>query len=350
MSGSAELPRLLLVGHFLSSVTLGSRSVIEDLADHLRHASPGLLCVSPYRSGWARGAHLLAVALRRRSEFDVAVVDVYSGRAFRWAELAAALLRRRRCPFVFVLRGGGLAGFAGRHPARTRRCLRKADVVAVPSRFLLEGMRPYRDDLLLLPNPVDLPRYPFRRRAPARPKLVWLRALQTLYNPTMGPKVLARLRPDFPDLHLTMIGPDKGDGSRRRILETARRLGVRGHLSLPGGVAKAVVPDWLNQADVFLNTTDVDNTPVSVLEAMACGLCVVSTDVGGLPHLLEDGEDALLVPRGDATGMADAVRRVLTDPTLAARLSENARRAVEPFDWGTVRPRWEALLRSLARA
>jgi glycosyltransferase involved in cell wall biosynthesis len=347
LSRSAELPRLLLVGHFLSA-TPGSRSVIEDLADRLRPASPGLVCVSPYRSGWARGAHLLAVALRRRSEFDVAVVDVYSGRAFRWAELAAALLRRRRCPFVFVLRGGGLAGFAGRHPSRARRCLQKAAAVAAPSRFLLERLRPYRDDLLLLPNPLDLPRYPFRRRSPALPTLVWLRALQAMYNPTMGPQVVARLRPDFPRIHLTMIGPDKGDGSGRRIHDTARGLGVLDHVSLPGGVTKAAVPAWLNQGDVFLNTTDVDNAPVSVLEAMACGLCVVSTDAGGLPHLLQDGRDALLVPRGDAAAMAEAVRRVLTDPTLAARLSENARRAVEPHDWGAVLPRWEALLCSVA--
>src|SRR5262249_26172250 len=199
-----------------------------------------------------------------------------------------------RCPFVLVLRGGGLANFARRHPRRTRRCLRQANAVAVPSRFLLERMCRYRDDLRLLPNPLDLPRYQFRVRTAARPSLVWLRALHGLYNPTMAPEVLARLLPHFPDAQLIMVGPDKGDGSWQAVQETAKRLGVATRISMPGGVAKEDVPGWLKQGDIFLNTSRVDNTPVSVLEAMASGLCIVSTDVGGMPFLLDDGQDALL--------------------------------------------------------
>jgi glycosyltransferase involved in cell wall biosynthesis len=100
----------------------------------------------------------------------------------------------------------------------------------------------------------------------------------------------------------------------------------------------------MSQGDIFLNTTNVDNTPVSVLEALACGLCVVSTDVGGIPYLLEHEEDALLVPPDDAEAMAAAVRRVLTEPGLAERLSRNARKKAEGFDWSVVLPQWERLL------
>ena len=322
---------------------------MEDLADRLRGPVDGMVCVSHHRTGWSRGVHLVWTAVLRRRDYDLAVVDLYSGRAFLWGEVAAGLLRALGCPFVFVLRGGGLPAFAQRHPGRMRRCLRKADAVIVPSPFLLERMRPYRDDLQMLPNALDIPRYHFRLRAPPQPKLMWLRAFQKHYNPTVAAKVLARLLPEFPGLHLSMVGPDKGDGTWQQLERTARELGVATHLSLPGGVAKQDVPGWLNRGDIFLNTTDVDNTPVSVLEAMACGLCVVSTDVGGTPYLVEHEREGLLVPRDDPAAMADAVRRLLRERELAARVSQNGRNKVEQFDWTLVMPQWEALLSSLGR-
>jgi glycosyltransferase involved in cell wall biosynthesis len=113
-------------------------------------------------------------------------------------------------------------------------------------------------------------------------------------------------------------------------------------------VAKLEVPERLAAADIFLNTTDVDNTPVSVIEAMACGLCIVSTDVGGIPYLLRDGYNALLVRPDDAAGMAKAVRRILRDPELSASLSVNARRTAEQFDWSVTLPKWDHLLRAAA--
>jgi len=81
---------------------------------------------------------------------------------------------------------------------------------------------------------------------------------------------------------------------------------------------------------------------------MACGLCVVSTDVGGMPYLVENGEQALLVPPNDAAAMAGAVRRVLTEPGLAEKLSRAGRARAEEFDWSRVLPEWQKLLGSLA--
>ncbi|MBA3257451.1 MAG: glycosyltransferase family 4 protein, partial [Pyrinomonadaceae bacterium] len=94
--------------------------------------------------------------------------------------------------------------------------------------------------------------------------------------------------------------------------------------------------------------TNVDNAPVSVLESMACGLCVVSTNVGGIPYLLKHEEDALLVPPDDAQAMAAAVRRIYSEPGLAERLSRKGRAKVEQFDWSAILPQWEALLSAVA--
>ncbi|MGC8827013.1 MAG: glycosyltransferase family 4 protein, partial [Anaerolineae bacterium] len=139
------------------------------------------------------------------------------------------------------------------------------------------------------------------------------------------------------------VGPDKGDGSLQAVRRTAEALGVLERIAFPGGVPKAEVPAWLDKGDIFINTTNVDNTPVSVMEAMACGLCIVSTDVGGIPYLLEHERDALLVPAGGADAMAEAVQRILTEPGLAERLSRNARAKAEGFDWSVILPAWEQI-------
>jgi glycosyltransferase involved in cell wall biosynthesis len=212
----------------------------------------------------------------------------------------------------------------------------------------LEQMRPYRNDLCLLPNPLDLNVYEFRLRSQPRPLLVWLRAFNEGYNPSLAPKAVALLIGDFPNIQLTMIGPDKGDGSLQRLQQVMTELNVADQVSLTGGVPKTEVPRWINGGDMFLNTTNMDNAPVSVMEAMACGLCVVSTNVGGIPYLLEHEHDALLVPPDDPEAMATAIRRVLTEPGLAERLSRNARHKAEQFDWANILPKWEHLLMSVA--
>lgn len=364
-----SLPRILLVSSFLSHKD-GSHSVAEDLAHRLRDEAEAVLCVSSRRSGLMRSLDMLATSLVRRQDYDVAIVGLYSGRAFLWGEAVSKLLKKLSRPFVISLHGGALPEFAKRHPQRVANTLNKAAAVTAPSRYLAELMRPYRDDILLLPNPIELQRYAFRLRERVQPNLVWLRSFHQIYNPSLAVKVAAMLREEFPELSLTMIGPDKGDGSWQQTANAAKALfsPTKSHeentkktgdsvslrefscdfvgkdVLMPGGVPNSEVPRWLDRGDIFLNTTNVDNTPVSVIEAMACGLPVVSTNVGGLPYLLEDGEDALLVPPDNAEAMAAAVRRVLTEPGLAERLSRNARRNAESFDWKNVLPMWRELL------
>ena len=335
---------VLLIGNFLSS-SGGSRGVCEELAERLTAAGWEVLAASRKRARLPRLLDMIASARRWRNEYPVAQVDVYSGNAFFWAEAVCAMLRWIDKPYVLSLHGGNLPDFARRWPRRVSRLLRSATAVTVPSRYLAEHMAPYRADLRVLVNALDVRGCPFRLRAPPRRALTWLRAFHKIYNPVLAPQVLQLLTAEFPDLQLTMIGPDKGDGSLAATRHAAAALGVLDRMRFVGQVPKAAVPGWLDQGDIFLNTTNIDNAPVSTLEAMACGLCVVSTNVGGLPYLLADGTDALLVPPNDPVAMAAAVRRLLTEPALAARLSPNARHKAEQHDWAVVLPQWEALLR-----
>ena len=102
--------------------------------------------------------------------------------------------------------------------------------------------------------------------------------------------------------------------------------------------------------DIFLNTNRVDNMPVSVMEAAAAGMPIVATAVGGVPYLLHDGETGLLTADNEPAAMANAVERILTQPELAGRLSQNARCRAEQLDWSVILSLWERLFDELTQA
>jgi glycosyltransferase involved in cell wall biosynthesis len=337
---------VLIVGNFLSA-SGWTINVCEELAPRLAATGWRVVATSIEPRRWRRLTDMVFTAYGRRKDYGIAVIDVYSGRAFFWAEAVCAVLRRVKKPYVLVLHGGNLPRFAQRWPGRVRRLLRSAQAVTTPSQYLRNAVASYRDDIRVVSNGLDLQAYNFRLRSHPQPRLLWMRAFHDIYNPTMAVHVLARLAPEIPGIQLTMLGPERGDGSLESVRQEAARLNVSDRLELPGAVPKAEVPRWLEKADVFLNTTNVDNTPVSVLEAMASGLCVVSTDVGGVPYVVQQESNGLLVPPRDPEAMANAVRRVLAEPGLAERISFNARRKAETVDWPAIVKEWDSLLKKV---
>lgn len=341
-------PKLLVIGAFPEHAPL-DRYIGGGLAERLRAREWQVLVSSRKNHRIFRLADMLKTVLSARAHYELAMVEVYSGTAFLWAELVCLALRYLRKPYVLALHGGNLPAFSQRHPARVCSLLRRAAAVTCPSKYLSEGLRHCGVAVQVVPNPLDIERYPFTERRVPRPNIVWLRAFHEIYNPCLALRIVAHLRETFPEVQMAMAGPDKGDGSLQRTRHLARELNVADRVNFLGVVTKKDVPDILNKADLFINTTNFDNTPVSVIEAMACGLCIVSTNVGGMPYLLQNESEGLLVQRDDSLSMADAIRRLLNDSGLAQRLSRQARLKAQQFDWSVILPIWECLLSNLGR-
>ena len=334
-----------IFGHFYS--WMGNyKAPCEELSEKLESKHWGVVRASRHVNKVVKLVDMIRTAWKQRTFYNVAVVEIYSGLAFIWAEAVCTTLKLARKPYVLALHGGNLPEFSKRWPGRVKRLLKTASKVTVPSRYLFEAMRPFREDLVLIPNSISVELYPFRLRNKVSPILIWLRAFKSIYNPSLAPKVLHMLAGWGFDVRLKMVGPDKGDGSFQQTKQLAKKLGIIDRIQFPGGIPKSEVPACLQPYDIFINTTNFDNAPISVIEAVACGLCVVSTNVGGISYLLNDGQDALLVPPDDHEAMAIAIRRLLTEPGLAERLSQNARKKAEQLDWWVHLPQWEALLTS----
>jgi glycosyltransferase involved in cell wall biosynthesis len=312
------------------------------LADLFESAGYTTISVSVSPNKWVRLADIVLTLIRERHRVDCVLLEVYGRRSFVVEDIASRIASRAGLPIIMVLHSGSFPEFIARFPRWCRRTLNRADALIAPSRFLARAVKPYGFDVGVIPNVINLSVLPHRHRPRVSPRLLWMRTFYPYYNPQMAIRVLANLRSDLPDASLVMAGRDKGIEHEVRTL--ANDLDVGRAVRFPGFLDPAGKAREGSLADIFINTNQVDNTPVSVLEACAMGMPVVATDVGGIRDVLTDGETGLLVPDGDDRAMADAIRRLHRDPALAERLSANGRELAARSAWEAVRPQWETLI------
>lgn len=346
---SKPIKGVYFAGSFLSGAIKGTRAIYEEIAERIEEKGWYIVTASSYKNRILRMFDFLWTAIRYHMQYQVASVAVFSDLAFRWAELLCFFLRVLNKPYVLTLHGGKLPEFAERNPRRVRELLEAATAVATPSKYLHHSFRSYRNDIIYVPNGIDNCDFNKKIIKNPKPSLVWLRAFHYIYQPQNAVEVIAQLKEEFPTINLIMIGPDKQDGYYERTKLAIETYSIEENVQLIDAIPKASVPEYLFKGDIFLNTTIYESFGVSVMEAAACGLCIVTTNAGELPLMWEDGVDALIVPTNDINAMASAVRRILIEPGLAEKLSINARKKAESYDWSEVLPLWENLFSQMIK-
>lgn len=338
-------PRLCVVGPMVGRnpgyvTTQGQR-----LSDLLGSAGYNVISVSSRVNRYRRLADIAWTLVSRAREIDVLVLEIYGGSSFVVEDLASFLGRRCGHKVILWLHGGALPDFTARYPRWSDRVFRRGHAMVSPTAFLARAVAQRGFAAQVIANTLDLSEYRFRLRRGLAPRLFWMRTFHPVWNPEMAIRVLARVHRSYPEATLVMAGQDRGWQSR--IRELAGRMGLNRSVRFAGFLDPAAKAREGDAADIFINTNRIDNMPVAVLEAGAMGLPVVSTNVGGVPDLLEHEHTALLTPSEDDAAMAGAVIRLLREPDLAARLSTHGRRLAERSSWESVRPQWERLFQSV---
>ena len=281
--------------------------------------------------------------LMRNQDAKIVLIDTYSTNAIYYAWTIAELSRRLKIPYIPILHGGALEGRLERSPKMCKRLFSLSAVNVAPSRFLQSAFEKHAYDVEVIPNPLDLGDYKFTRRHEVKPRLLYVRSFDRIYNPCLAVKILAELSREFPAATLCMVGPDK-DGSRTEVEKLAQEMGVFEKIRFTGKLLPITWRKLSIEYDIFINTTNVDNTPVSVVEAMALGLPVVSTCVGGVPYLLTDGEDGILVEPNRADQFVSAIKELIDQPEFVAKLTWNARNTAAKCSESNVRNAWKKLI------
>ena len=286
---------------------------------------------------------LLVRELRRA---DVVHVFSASYSSFLLAPLPAIIVAKMLGRPVILNYHSGEAPDHLRRSALARRVMRHwVDLNVVPSTFLREVLGSFGIPAQVVANTIDLRRFAYRSREPLRPRILSTRNFEPIYNVAAVLRAFARIQASRPDATLTVVGSGSQDAALRAL---AADLNLR-HVTFAGRVPPAEIHRYYADADIYVQAPAIDNMPLSVLEAFASGLPVVSTNVGGVPAMLTDGVHGLLAPPDDDQALADRVIALLDSPAYARQLAAAAVQTCASYEWPVTRAGWLAAYRSVAQ-
>jgi len=338
----------------------GMANQTAQLADLLSAAGATVELVQTnpaWRPAWAAGWRGVRAALRLlpylwrlwRAAGRAQLLHVMANSGWSWHLHAAPAIWigwLRGKGVLVNYRGGEAATFLSRRASLIGFSVRRADAIVVPSAFLGRVFEGYGIHTRIVPNIVNLERF---QPAPTRSdgaNILVARHLEALYDNASALHAFAKLRRSLPHAQLIICG----EGPELAKLQAlAQELQLSCAVRFSGKISNAAMADLYRQADAVLNPSLADNMPISVLEAWASGVPVVSTNVGGIPDLIRDGVDGVLVHPGDTGAMAQALLRLLNDRGYARHLAGNGRRNTRRYSWERVAPLWLAQYRQVTR-
>ncbi|MDT0643024.1 glycosyltransferase family 4 protein [Zunongwangia sp. F363] len=336
----SPVKRIIYIGNKLEKQG-ASPTTIDVLSPLFRKEGFQITAASTKRNKISRLLDMLLTISRAGKRAGFVLIDTYSTQNFWYAVLSGKMCRLLGIKYIPILHGGNLPHRLQKNKKVSRNFFENAFINIAPSRYLLEKFSQSGfKNVKYIPNPVELGNYRFKLRKKLQPKILWVRSFAEIYNPLMAVKTLELLLSEFPDASLCMVGSSKDD-----TFESCRDYAEEKNLPVVF-TGKLEKQEWIALAaefSIFLNTSAIDNTPVSVIEAMALGLPVISTNVGGMPYLVQDGREGILVNK-NAEAAAAAVKFLLGNPGKAEKMSAAARNKVEKFDWEIVKQDWLQVL------
>ncbi len=284
---------------------------------------------------------MCSVTVRKRKETDFLLIDTFSTINFYYAFIVSQLARFFKIKYIPILHGGNLPYRIEKSSFLSNLIFKNSYYNVAPSQYLEEAFKVKGYTTVCIPNTISIENYKFKERETLAPKLLWLRSFKHLYNPMLAIEVLYLVKKEFPTASLCMVGPEK-DNSFLEVKKITEKLNLLESVEFTGVLSKEKWHQKAMDLDIFINTTNFDNTPISVIEAMALGLPVVSTNVGGLPYLIEHDVDGILVNKESPEAMAKAILKVIKENNLS--LAKNARAKAESFAWSTIKEKWHSIL------
>ncbi|MCL6219157.1 glycosyltransferase family 4 protein [Zunongwangia pacifica] len=335
MSGKKSI---LYIGNKLASLNR-TPTAADIMPSLLEHEDFKVYSFSSKKNKFFRLIDMLFRTFVLASKVDWVIIDVYSTQNFWYAYLCGKICTLKKVSYINILHGGNLES---RLKKRYFPFFNNARFNIAPSKFLFskfagEGLQ----NLKFIPNSIDLNQYKFKQRKKLRPKLIWVRAFAEIYNPFLAIQLLENLLQDYKDAELFMVGPKK-DNSFDKCRSYVKEHNLPVYFT--GKLEKNEWHQLSEKCDIFLNTSTIDNTPVSIVEAMALGLPVVSSNVGGIPFLIENQMDGVLFENGNLQDFTNKITDLLENRLDAMNISTEARKKVEKFDWGIVKKLWVNVL------
>ena len=265
--------------------------------------------------------------------------------------------KKKKVPFILTYHGDWQESFGGfvrrmalffynKYPLD--KVLSRADIIISPSKHYIDESRflgEYRDKIVVIPNGINVEDFNIplskeecrgRLGLPVDGEIILF--LGTL-GPHKGPDILVKAMPriikDVPDAELVFAG----EGMMRDELEMlSKKICVEKNVRFAGFVEESMKPLYYKAADIFAlpSTMSTESFGIVNLEAMASGLPIVASRIGGVPDLVKDGENGFLVPPKDSEALAEAIIYLLENEDVREKMGQNGRDKVKDYSWDRI--------------
>lgn len=330
--------RILYLGNKLKNHGFNPTS-IEVLGEKLKEIGE-VIQVSEYKSPVLRFIDMAKAIYENKTKANLVLIDTYSTKGFYIAYYCGLMCQKLKLPYVPILHGGDLPKRLVRSKEKCDKFFKNAAFLVAPSGYMRKSFKQHGySNIKLIPNQLDLNKFKFKERTEAKPRLLWVRSFASIYNPLLAIEVINLLIKRYPTSKLCMVGPEK-DGLMEACKAKVAELGISENVEFVGKKSRKEWFEISTEYDIFLNTTNVDNTPLSVMEAMAMGMCVVTTNVGGIPFLFANEIEGIMVEPNNAQLIYQEVIKIVDAPEYAHQLSCKAREKSKEWDWLFIKQLW----------
>ena len=270
---------------------------------------------------------------RMVKDYDVIHIHCCSGWGFFPAVVGITIGRMLKKRIVLTYHGGGGERFFDRHPRLGRYYLMRTDHNIVLSGFLAQVFDKHQIPYTIIPNIIELDGSHYRERTIMSPSYICVRAHEPLYNIPCILRAFKKVLTELPEATLILVG----DGSQHSsMVELVKEMQLQ-NVTFTGRVNNSEIYRQLDRADIMLSAPMVDNMPVSLLEAMSAGLLVISSRVGGVPYMVEDGKTGLLFDSDDADCLAERMLWAVAHTSESLSIVRRARQEVDRYQWTNVK-------------
>ena len=316
-----------------------------DILEPLLQEFFDLKCVSDKKNKLSRMFDYVFTIISKKNTCDLILIDTYSTLNFYYALLCSLLAQSLGIPYILLLRGGDLENRLKNNRFLSKLLFKKASKLISPSTFLKNVFKKYGYPVYVLPTPINDKFFTIESRIEYQPKLLWVRKFHSIYNPQMAIRLLKVLEDELANVKLVMIGPEI-DGSLKKCEVLAAKLDVSDKVDFLGLINKKDLIQYYSESDIFINTTNIDNTPLSVLEAMASSLAIVSTKVGGIKYMLNHNT-AYLVEVNNEFEMSNNIIDIIHKQQKVQTKVNKAKTYAEKFRWGFLKNQWKQIINDI---
>ncbi len=323
--------RVLLIANYKKGVG-GISAQVDSLYKNLKEGGLQVEIFST-KSSFPYKMILFVKLLLKGNKFHIFHIHACSDWGFLPAVIGILIGKLLKKKIILTYHGGGANLFFAKHLILVRYFLSKTDANIVLSGFLAKVFDYYKIPYEIVPNILELDHKRFKSRSIIQPRFISVRTLAPIYNIGCIIRAFEIVQRYLPESELYIVG----DGPEKEKLQQIVSVNNMHHIYFTGRVSNQDIYCYLDRADILLSSPIIDNQPVSVLEAFNAGLLVISSNVGGMPYMIEDGNSGLLFESDNHIELADKILWALNNQSETLRIIHEAKSRLAYYSWDNIR-------------